>query len=84
MKKQRTKMTIPRARVKISEYPYGRVNKRLKQAAEWINSNNRKIDCSELAYCLPKSIYNKLDTDEFYFLQTQTVERRMWLWERGK
>jgi hypothetical protein len=67
---------IPRARVNISEFPYGRISAALRKAAKWINSNNRKIKCSALEFCLPASIYGKLSTDEFDFLEEQTFDRR--------
>lgn len=74
---------IPRARVKISEYRYGNITKRLRDAAKWINSNNRLIRSSEIEYFLPKKIYNKLSTDEADFLEEQTYERRHYFLEKG-
>lgn len=74
---------IPRARVNISEYRYGKITKRLRQAAQWINSNNRKINCFELELCLPSFIYNKLYPEEFDFLEEQTYDRRMYFWNKS-
>ena len=73
---------IPRARVNISEYKYGRVYKKLRNAANWINSNNSKIDCPNLEACLPDSIYRLLSPDEFDFLDQQTYGRRMYFWHK--
>ena len=79
----KTKPPKPRARVKISKYPYGRVSKALRNAAAWINSNNSKIDCANLDACLPKGIYSRLYPEEFHFLEEQTFDRRDWFWHYG-
>lgn len=73
---------VPKARVNISEFPYGRVTKRLRNAAIWINKNNRKINGPNLEFYLPNNIYRKLSPDEFDFLQDQTVIRRMYFWDK--
>ena len=69
--------------VKISEYGYGKVNKRLKYAAEWLNkaSNQTKIKqefCDYFDYPeyweMPKDISRRLSSDEVDFIQDQTFE----------
>ena len=71
-------MRKPRVKIEISDYRYGKVYKRLRNAVEWINSNNAKIDCPNLEVCLPKRIYNKLMPEEWHFLLQQTSDRRDW------
>lgn len=75
---------IPRAKIRISEYSYGRITKKLKNAINWVNSNNSKINNFELEFCLPKSIYNCLSSDEFDFLEEQTYDRREYFWNKDE
>jgi hypothetical protein len=56
----------------------------LRDAAEWINRNNARIDCANLDACLPDRIYKKLMPEEFDFLEEQTWERRDWFWHYGE
>lgn len=72
---------IPKARVALSRYRYGKITKRLRDAAQWINSNNKLIRSSELEFFLPASIYNKLSPDEADFLEEETHDRRQHFWE---
>jgi len=71
---------IPRARVNISQYPYGRIRACVRRAAEWINSHNREIRSSELEQFLPTRFYKQLRCEEAYFLGDQTAARRMHFW----
>lgn len=68
--------------VRISEYSYGKVSKSLRRACDWINKNQLKIKrqlsngfFAEFDYPdyfgLPKSIINRLYTDEVDFIQAQ-------------
>lgn len=76
------KSKIPKARVNVSEYSYGRISKALRNAAKWINSNNRKFIYSEIDQYLPKSLYSRLSPDEADFIDSQTQARRDYFWEK--
>ena len=73
---------IPKARVNISEFSYGRITAGLRRTAIWINKNNKKINSPNLEYCLPDNIYRELSPDEFDFIEAQTCERRMYFWDK--
>ena len=73
-------------RIKISEYEYGRVTKRLRKAVDWINQNRSKIrkdiinkkiaiefDFDDY-WGMPKSICKQLSSDEVDFIQSQVEE----------
>lgn len=74
------KNNIPTVRVNISEYPYGKVTKALREAAKWVNANNKLINCHPIEGFLPDKIYSKLSTDEADFIEEQTWERREYFW----
>jgi hypothetical protein len=70
-------------RIKISEYEYGRITKRLRSAVDWINQNRTAIRKNILDekinvefdfddyWGMPKSIANNLSCDEVDFIQDQ-------------
>lgn len=77
--------------VKFSEYPYGRITKRLKNASQWINSHRRCIkkngfndffDYPEY-WGMPRNISSTLSPDEVDFLQGQTYDWAMkYVWNK--
>lgn len=68
--------------VRLSEYQYGKVYKRLKKAAHWINTHRRWIKAQKPIdwfdypdyWGMPKSISYKLSSDEVDFIQSETHE----------
>lgn len=69
----------------IKNYPYGKVNKRLKKAVNWLNKNKRKIEKSQDDYYrwefdfpdywnMPFSISCKLTSDEVDWIQSEVID----------
>ena len=68
--------------VNVSEYPYGKINKRMWDISKWMNKNQNKLK-NDLAaekidmfdypdyWGIPKKLTRHLDTDELDFLQEQ-------------
>lgn len=68
-------------KIKISDYPYGRVTKRLKETIKWLNTHKKQIrkddywDFDYPHYCgLPIKLANRLSPDEVDFIQEQISE----------
>jgi hypothetical protein len=71
--------------VNVSEYQYGRINKRLRNIAKWLNGHQnsikKKLNKGEFDlidypdyWGIPSKLSNSLDTDELDFLQFQTYD----------
>lgn len=70
--------------VNVSEYPYGKINKRLRDCCKWLNKNQNRIkkkiqqwetDIFDYPdyWGLPSKL-NRLDSDEVDFIQDQTYK----------
>jgi hypothetical protein len=67
--------------MRIRDYPYGKINKRLRKAVTWLNRNRRRIEQNysrdhvfdyPLYWGMPKAIAHKLNPDEVDWLQSET------------
>jgi len=81
-------MKTPKLHICLSNYAYGKVTKRLRNAVQWIHSNKSKIFKDILQenisqefdfddyWGMPKNICNQLSTDEVDFIQEEVGDFR--------
>ena len=69
--------------MRIRDFPYGKITKKLRKAVTWLNRNRKRIEenyCREFPFDypiywgMPKTVANKLTSDEVDWIQTETYD----------
>jgi hypothetical protein len=77
--------------MKVRDFPYGKITKKLQEAVKWLNKNRKRIEknyCQDypfdfpIYWDMPKTIAHKLTSDEVDWIQSETCHWNFQLSEK--